>query len=52
MAAGLSTAEIAARLGITPGTVKTHRAMIYRLLGVQNRVRAARRYLDHRHQLG
>jgi DNA-binding CsgD family transcriptional regulator len=47
VADGLSTREIAQRLGITPGTIKTHLTTTYKLLGVQNRVQAARYYLDH-----
>lgn len=46
VASGLSTAEIAARLGITPGTVKAHLTMIYSRIGVKNRVQATRYYLD------
>lgn len=46
VARGLSSPDIATRLGITPGTVKTHLTMIYRKIGVKNRVQATRYYLD------
>jgi len=38
---GLSSKEIAKRLGISPGTVKTHLRNAYRKLGVNGRVKAA-----------
>lgn len=38
---GLSNKEIAARLVITPGTVKQHTHNIYRKLGVKTRWKAA-----------
>ena len=47
VARGLSSPDIAAQLGITPGTVKTHLTMIYKTIGVRNRVQATRYYLDH-----
>jgi DNA-binding NarL/FixJ family response regulator len=47
VAAGLSTRDIAARLGIAQGTVKAHLTMIYSRLGVTNRVQATRHYLEH-----
>lgn len=47
VANGLSTTDIAAQLGITPGTVKAHLTMIYSRLGAKNRVQATRYYLDH-----
>lgn len=40
IAAGLSTKEIAHRLSISDGTVKTHRKNIYRKLGVSSRSKA------------
>jgi DNA-binding CsgD family transcriptional regulator len=46
LARGLPSRDIAAQLGITPGTTKTHLTMIYRKIGVKNRVQAARYYLD------
>ena len=49
LADGLSNKAIARRLGITEGTVKTHVATIFDLLGVHNRVAAvvaARRVID------
>jgi len=43
MAAGATNQEIAARLQLSPETVKQHAAAIYRKLGVRNRTQAARR---------
>lgn len=37
---GLSNKEIARRLGITPGTIKTHMIHIYMKMGVRNRIEA------------
>jgi len=39
---GASNKEIAYRLGVTEGTVKAHLTTIFRLLGVANRIQAAR----------
>jgi DNA-binding CsgD family transcriptional regulator len=47
VASGLSSPDVARELGITAGTVKTHLTTIYRVIGVRNRVQAARYYLDH-----
>jgi DNA-binding NarL/FixJ family response regulator len=47
VAHGLSTPDVAARLGIAPGTVKTHLTAIYKTLGVRNRVQATRYYMKH-----
>ena len=47
LAAGNSTPDIAARLNITPSTVKTHLTSVYKKLGTRNRVQAARYYLDN-----
>jgi DNA-binding CsgD family transcriptional regulator len=47
LANGMSTPEIADKLGIRPATVKTHLTSVYRKTGAQNRVQAARHYLDH-----
>lgn len=47
VAAGHSTPLIAERLGITPGTVKAHMTSTYKKIRVQNRVQAARDYVDH-----
>jgi DNA-binding CsgD family transcriptional regulator len=47
LAAGHSTPDIAAQLGISPGTVKSHLTNIYKKIGAKNRVQAARYYLDH-----
>ena len=41
LAEGLSTAEIAERLRLTPGTVSSHLRTIMRKLGVRNRVQVA-----------
>jgi DNA-binding NarL/FixJ family response regulator len=46
LAAGLSTLQIAGHLGIAQGTVKTHLTSVYKKIGAQNRVQAARFYLD------
>ena len=43
LAAGLSNAEIAARLIVTVGTVKTHIKSIYGKLGVHSRTQAIAR---------
>jgi LuxR family maltose regulon positive regulatory protein len=43
IAAGLSNHEIAARLCITPGTVKVHTSHIYGKLGVHSRIQAVQR---------
>jgi predicted ATPase/DNA-binding CsgD family transcriptional regulator/Tfp pilus assembly protein PilF len=43
LVAGDSNREIAARLGISEGTIKAHTANIYNKLGVDNRVQAAAR---------
>jgi DNA-binding CsgD family transcriptional regulator len=45
MAEGASNAEIAARLWITEGTVKTHVKHILRKLRASNRTQAASMYL-------
>jgi DNA-binding NarL/FixJ family response regulator len=47
VARGLSSPDIAAELGISPGTVKTHLTAIYKAIGVRNRVQATRYYIDH-----
>jgi LuxR family maltose regulon positive regulatory protein len=46
MAAGLTNREIAARLVISPETVKKHTTAIYSKLGVKNRTEAATRARD------
>ncbi len=48
LADGHPTRQIAARLDITGNTVKTHLTSLYRKIGAQNRVHAARYYLDQR----
>jgi DNA-binding CsgD family transcriptional regulator len=47
LAAGNTTADIAARLGVAPATVKTHLTSVYKKISATNRVQAARYYLDH-----
>jgi DNA-binding CsgD family transcriptional regulator len=47
LAAGNSTPDVAKNLGISPGTVKAHLTSVYKKIGAQNRVQAARYYLDH-----
>jgi DNA-binding CsgD family transcriptional regulator len=47
VAAGETTAAIAARLGIAENTVKSHLTSIYTKTGSRNRVQAARHYLRH-----
>jgi DNA-binding CsgD family transcriptional regulator len=47
VAAGHSTPAIAEQLSISQGTVKAHLTSIYKKTRVQNRVQAARYYLDH-----
>jgi DNA-binding CsgD family transcriptional regulator len=46
VAAGETTAAIAARLGIAENTVKSHLTNIYAKTGSRNRVQAARHYLQ------
>lgn len=48
VAQGLSNAEIAARLFISPNTVKSHVAKLFETLGVSNRVEAAVRWQAQR----
>ena len=42
MAAGETNAEIAARLYLSPHTIKEHASSVYRKLGVRNRAEAVR----------
>ena len=46
LADGMTTPQISERLGIRPATIKTHLTSVYRKTGAQNRVQAARHYLD------
>jgi DNA-binding NarL/FixJ family response regulator len=43
VAVGLSVKQVASRLGLSPRTVETHLAKLYRKLGVRNRVQALAR---------
>jgi len=45
LAAGMANKEIAARLGVTPGTVKVHLREIFARLGAHNRTEAVALYL-------
>jgi DNA-binding CsgD family transcriptional regulator len=47
IAAGERTAVIAAGLGISENTVKSHCTSAYKKVGARNRVDAARYYLEH-----
>lgn len=47
VAEGLSNAQIARRLVITPGTVANHVAHIMRVLGMENRVQVAVWAVEH-----
>jgi len=46
LAEGGSSKQIAARLGLTPGTVRAYLHAIYEKLGVENRTQAAVRFLE------
>jgi DNA-binding CsgD family transcriptional regulator len=46
LAAGNTTPDIAGRLGVAPGTVKSHLTSVYKKLGAKNRIEATRQYLD------
>jgi DNA-binding NarL/FixJ family response regulator len=46
LAGGLSTADVAEKLGITAATVKVHLTHVFRKTGTANRVQACRYYLD------
>jgi DNA-binding NarL/FixJ family response regulator len=48
VAEGLSNAEIAERLTLTPGTVGNHVGLIIRRLGLRNRVQLAVWAVEHR----
>jgi DNA-binding NarL/FixJ family response regulator len=48
LAEGDSSKQIAARLGLTPGTVRAYLHTIYEKLGVENRTQAAVRFLGTR----
>ena len=43
VALGLTVKQVASRLGLSPRTVETHLAKLYRKLGVRNRVQALSR---------
>jgi LuxR family transcriptional regulator, maltose regulon positive regulatory protein len=45
LADGNSTSAIAARLGLSPATIKSHLRRVYRKIGAHNRVQAVRHYL-------
>ncbi len=46
LAKGLSNKEIAAQLGMSSGTTRTHVAAVLRALGVRNRLQATMIYLE------
>lgn len=46
-AEGLTSKEIAGRLGISPRTADVHRAHVIQKLGLRNRVEAIRYVMDH-----
>ncbi|RWZ53076.1 LuxR family transcriptional regulator [Labedella phragmitis] len=47
LVAGATVAEVAKASGVSPNTVKTQRARVYRKLGVDNRADAARAAVEH-----
>ena len=52
IAQGLSTKRIAARMGLSPSTVKQHIYIASRALGVSGRLQLALRYLESRGDRG
>jgi DNA-binding NarL/FixJ family response regulator len=46
LATGLHAHQIAAQLGVSEATVKSHLQQVYRKLGVSNRVEASMRFLQ------
>jgi DNA-binding CsgD family transcriptional regulator len=46
LATGLAAHQIAAQMGVSEATVKTHLRQVYRKLGVNNRVAASLRFLQ------
>jgi DNA-binding NarL/FixJ family response regulator len=48
ISAGLTSREIAAKLGIADNTVRTHRDSLYRKVGVHNAVQLANYWLRER----
>ena len=51
LASGKPNKDIAARLGLTPGTVKMHTSRIFKLLKVSNRTEAVARYTQMKRDL-
>ena len=51
LASGKTNKEIAAILGLTPGTVKMHTSRIFKLLNVSNRTEAVAKYTEMKRKL-
>lgn len=51
LASGKPNKQIAAALGLTPGTVKMHTSRIFKLLGVSNRTEAVAKYTTMKRNL-
>ena len=51
LSSGKPNKEIAAILGLTPGTVKMHTSRIFKLLNVSNRTEAVAKYTEMKRKL-